>query len=243
MMPWTTLAWTQVHHGQLPLWNPYSGLGCRSPSIWQSAPFGLPALVGYLVPVQYAYTVGIVVTVVVAGTGAYFLGRLLHLGVVGCAMAATGFELSGPSSAPCMATRIGVLVGRLDVRGGVADRARPARVRAWPSSRWWWPSLSLLDNPRSSRCWSLALVVFVAALLVHSAVRRGRGRSVDPSVLTWHRGGRRRERWPPRLALPGLQVFSGSLHSKTAGEVGAPGREPGPRGASRALTAFPSSAA
>src|SRR5271169_902243 len=23
IMPWTTLVWTQVHHGQLPLWNPY----------------------------------------------------------------------------------------------------------------------------------------------------------------------------------------------------------------------------
>ena len=24
LIPWTTLAWTQVHHGHLPLWNPYS---------------------------------------------------------------------------------------------------------------------------------------------------------------------------------------------------------------------------
>ena len=55
MMPWTTLAWTQVHHAQLPLWNPYSGLGMPLAFNWQTAPFGLPALVGYLVPVQYAY--------------------------------------------------------------------------------------------------------------------------------------------------------------------------------------------
>src|ERR1700726_1383957 len=27
IIPWTTLAWTQVHHGLLPLWNPYSALG------------------------------------------------------------------------------------------------------------------------------------------------------------------------------------------------------------------------
>src|ERR1700692_1590822 len=26
MIPWTSLAWTQVHHGHLPLWNPYSAL-------------------------------------------------------------------------------------------------------------------------------------------------------------------------------------------------------------------------
>ena len=29
MIPWTALAWTQVHSGILPLWNPYSGLGAH----------------------------------------------------------------------------------------------------------------------------------------------------------------------------------------------------------------------
>ena len=88
--------WTQVHHGQLPLWNPFSGLGMPLAFNWQSAPFGLSALVGYLVPLRYAYTVGVIVTVVVAGTGAYVLGRVLQLGALGCAMAGTVFELSGP---------------------------------------------------------------------------------------------------------------------------------------------------
>ena len=27
MMPWSALSWVDVRHGQLPLWNPYSGLG------------------------------------------------------------------------------------------------------------------------------------------------------------------------------------------------------------------------
>ncbi len=30
MIPWTTLAWTQVHQGHLPLWNPYNALGNAS---------------------------------------------------------------------------------------------------------------------------------------------------------------------------------------------------------------------
>jgi hypothetical protein len=94
--PWTALAWSQVHHGVLPLWNPYGGLGTPLAFNWQSAPFGLPALIGYAAPLQYAYTVGVAVSVVVAGTGAYFLGRVLHLGTVGCVMAGTVFELSGP---------------------------------------------------------------------------------------------------------------------------------------------------
>jgi hypothetical protein len=63
---------------------------------WQSAAFGLPALVGYLFPLSMAYTAGVVVTLVVAGTGVYALGRTLRLSIVGCALAGTVYELAGP---------------------------------------------------------------------------------------------------------------------------------------------------
>ena len=96
MIPWTMLSWTQVHHGQLPLWNPYNGGGVPLAFNWQSAPFGLPNLIGYLVPLQYAYTVAVVVMLWIAGAGAYLLGRVLKLGVLASAMAGTAFELSGP---------------------------------------------------------------------------------------------------------------------------------------------------
>ena len=96
MIPWSNLVWTQVHHGQLPLWNPYNGLGLPLAFNWQSAPLGLPALVGYLVPLQYAFDVGLLVTLVVAGTGMYVLARVLRLNVLACVFAGTVFELSGP---------------------------------------------------------------------------------------------------------------------------------------------------
>ena len=99
MIPWTDLAWTQVHHGLLPLWNPYSALGGPLAFNWQSATFSLPALLGYLVPVRFDFTVQVLVTLVVAGTGAYVLGRVLRLGPIGAAMGATVFELSGSFSA------------------------------------------------------------------------------------------------------------------------------------------------
>jgi hypothetical protein len=95
-IPWTSLAWTQVHHGSLPLWNPYTALGLPLAFNWQSATFSLPALVGYLVPLHLAYTVSVLVTLAIAGTGVYVLGRVLGLGVLGCTMAATVYELSGP---------------------------------------------------------------------------------------------------------------------------------------------------
>jgi hypothetical protein len=96
MIPWTKLNWDSVHHGFLPLWNPYNGLGLPLAFNWQSAAFGVPSLVGYLFPVRYAYTVGIIATLLIAGTGAYVLGRVLRLGFLGAIAVATVFELSGP---------------------------------------------------------------------------------------------------------------------------------------------------
>ena len=37
MIPWSNLAWLQVHPGHLPLWNPYNGLGLPLAFNWQSA--------------------------------------------------------------------------------------------------------------------------------------------------------------------------------------------------------------
>ncbi|MGH9120611.1 MAG: hypothetical protein ACRDYC_01480, partial [Acidimicrobiales bacterium] len=95
-MPLTNLAWTQVHAGHLPLWNPYNALGLPLAFNWESATFSVPVLLGYLVPLHLAYTVQVLVTYAIAGSGVYVLGRVLRLGVLGSVMAATVFELSGP---------------------------------------------------------------------------------------------------------------------------------------------------
>jgi hypothetical protein len=99
LIPWSTIVWHQVHQGHLPLWNPFGGFGMPLAFNWQSAPFSLSSAVGYLVPVRYAFTVGAAVDIVVAGTGAYVLGRVLGLGVVASATVGTVFELSGPIAA------------------------------------------------------------------------------------------------------------------------------------------------
>jgi hypothetical protein len=95
MIPWSNLAWLQVHQGHLPLWNPFSGLGLPLAFNWQSGVFSLPVVIGYAFPLHLAYTVQIIVTMVIAGIGAYVLARVLHVGVIGCATAGTVFELSG----------------------------------------------------------------------------------------------------------------------------------------------------
>ena len=73
------MAWTQVHHGQLPLWNPYEALGMPLAFNWQTAAFSVPALVGYLFPLRLAFTVEVMLTLVIAGTGVYALCRVLGL--------------------------------------------------------------------------------------------------------------------------------------------------------------------
>jgi hypothetical protein len=96
IIPWTTLAWTQVHHGHLPLWNPYEGLGMPLAFNWQTVAFSVPSLISYLFPLTLSYTVQVVVTLVIAGTGMYTLARVLRLGTLASLFAGTVFELSGP---------------------------------------------------------------------------------------------------------------------------------------------------
>ena len=95
IIPWASLAWVQVHHGQLPLWNPYGALGMPLAFNWQSATFSVPSLVGYLFPFSVFFTVQVVVTLVIAGSGVYALGRVLGWGTIACIFGGTVFELSG----------------------------------------------------------------------------------------------------------------------------------------------------
>jgi len=95
-VPWTNLAWHQVHAGQLPLWNSYNVLGMPLAFNWQSSVFSVPTALSYLFPVRYAYTVIVLARLVIAGTGAYTLCRVLGLGSFSAAFGGTVFELSGP---------------------------------------------------------------------------------------------------------------------------------------------------
>jgi hypothetical protein len=94
-LPWTALVWKDLHSGHLPLWNPYSAFGTPLAFNFQSAPFSLPMLVAYVAPIRFAYTVVIIVKILIAGTGAFVLGRVIGLGTLAAVFAGTIFELSG----------------------------------------------------------------------------------------------------------------------------------------------------
>ena len=225
MIPWSNQAWTQVHHGNIPLWNPLSGLGLPLAFNWQSAVFSLPALVSYLLPLHLAYTAQIVMTLVLAGTGAYALGRVLGLGVIGCATAGTVYELSGsfmgwlgwPHAAVMSWAGWLFAVAILIIRG--QHRARHVVAFAILFA------LALYaGEPEIFAILIVSLVVFVITVLIlkYRAENRSR-RSLRP-LIDFSVAAVAGVALSAPLSLPGLQVLSRSTRNSgtllAATEVG-----------------------
>ena len=217
-IPWTTVAWTQVHHGQLPLWNPYSALGLPLAFNWLSASFSIPSLLGYLFPLHLAYTVQVATTLAIAGTGVYTLGRVLRLGVLGCVTAAIVFELSGPfigwlgSPVPSVFSWAGwwFAAAILIVRGGhrIRNTAFFAVVLA---------CMIYAGYPEAVVLIGLALVVFLAVLFGMRVSRFGGSGPIlrpafDIVIATLIGTG-----LAAPLALPGFQVVANSRRTQVSG--------------------------
>ena len=169
MIPWSSLAWTQVHAGHLPLWNPFSGLGLPLAFNWQSAVFSLPVVISYAFPLHLAYTAQIIVTLVIAGTGAYALARVLHVGAIGCATAGTIYELSGsfmgwlgwPHAAVMSWAGWLLAAAILIVRGKTKSHAQHRSVRGilhWPFISGQPEILTILARIRHRFAWTMVIV-------------------------------------------------------------------------------------
>ena len=222
-IPWTTLAWTQVHHGLLPLWNPYNALGMPLAFNWQSAAFALPSVISYLFPLSLAYTVQVVMTLVIAGTGAYVLGRVLGLGVVAATLSATVFELSGPMTGwlgfpmASVAAWSGWLFAAvlLILRGGrrVLHVVFFAVVLAF---------MVLAGHPETTGLVLIALGVFLVLVLLGRARRLGGSGPIlrpfaDVAVAAVAGGA-----LAAPLALPGLQLASRAARGGSSFGSGVP---------------------
>jgi hypothetical protein len=213
-MPSTIQVWTQVHHGHLPLWNPLSGLGMPLAFNWQSAPFGLPALVGYLFPMRYAYTVGVIVVVLTAGFGAYVFGRVLHLGIVASAFAGTVFALSGP-----FAAWLGWPIPSVMSWSGWLFAAALLVIREHHRIRWICflavviALLIFAGYPESCFLVFLALAVFVLVQLAGQRIATGAWRPVLQSGAALAAGAVAGLALAAPLLLPGVQLVDGSVRS------------------------------
>ena len=206
-LPLEKLAWLQVHHGQLPLWNPYSALGMPIAFTWNSAPFGVPALISYLFPLRMAYDVQIVVPLVIAGSGMYVLGRVLRLGVLGCVTAAVTYELGG------------IFMGTIGLT--------PAATMSWAG---WLFAAALLVLRGRRRILDISflaavlafaiyagqpeiLLMFIVALAVFVTVWMVKSRRFIRPILDLSVAAIAGLALSAPLLLPGVQVASGSISS------------------------------
>lgn len=212
MIPWTTLAWTEVHGGHLPLWNPYSATGMPLAFNWLSAAFSVPAAVGYLFPLHLAYTAAIVTTLVIAGTGVYVLCRLIGLGTLGCVMAATVFELSGPLVGWLGWPLSGVMAwaGWLFAAAILVIRGR-RRARAVALLAVILAFVLYAGQPETAVELGIALVVFVIVLLALRAPWLGGSGPVLRPAVGVVAGGLAGVALAAPLLLPGLQVTAASI--------------------------------
>ena len=215
VIPWTKLAWTQVHHGQLPLWNPYSALGMPLAFNWQSGVFSVPTLISYLAPLQFAFDVQVIGTLILAGTGVYVLGRVMHLGIMACAFGATVYELSGPvvgwlgwPQATTMAWAGWMLAAAMLVIRG-RHRARAVVFLAVVIA-----CAIYAGEPDVYGFLGLSLIVFVAVVLV---ARRTSSASTRRSIVDLALGVVAGAALAAPLLLPGLQVLGQSDRKLTTG--------------------------
>ena len=214
MIPWSSLAWTQVHAGHLPLWNPFSGLGLPLAFNWQSAAFSLPVVISYAFPLHLAYTAQIIVTLVIAGTGAYALARVLHVGAIGCATAGTIYELSGsfmgwlgwPHAAVMSWAGWLLAVAILLVRG--KNRTRNIALFAVIFA------LAIYSGqPEILTILAVSVIVFVLTMVIVNARATHNLRASLPPLVALFIAVVAGTALGAPLALPGLQVLSRSTRN------------------------------
>ena len=93
---WNALDWKLVHSGQIPLWNSESGTGLPQLLNFESAPFALPTLIGYIFPLSVSFLITVLMKLLIAGTGVYLLLRYLRVGILPSLFGGLSFMLSGP---------------------------------------------------------------------------------------------------------------------------------------------------
>jgi hypothetical protein len=219
IIPWSRLAWTQVHQGHLPLWNPYEGLGMPLAFGWQSAAASVPSLIGYLFPLDLSVTVQVVVTLVIAGTGVYVLGRVLGLGTLGCVFAATTFELSGPMLGWLGWPHAAVLSwsGWLFAAALLVVRGRH-RLRSVTLFALVIAAMVYAGQAEVLVLCGLALGVFLVALLVQRTPALGHSGPILRPTMDLCAGGLIGVALSAPLLLPGLQVVRGSQRALPGGD-------------------------
>jgi len=226
LIPWAGLNWMQVHHGHLPLWNPYSALGLPQAFNWQSATFSVPSLVSYLAPLRLSFTVSILTTVIIAGTGAYFLGRVMGLGVPACAFAGTVFEIGGAFFSLLGWPITSVMSwGGWILAGVILVLRRRHRLRSIAFLSVVIACSIYSGQPDALVVLGAAVALFTVVMLVLSSTRLGGPRSILRPAFDTLLAAISGAALAAPIALPGLQLTGGSIRSNRAAYQALPFRD------------------
>jgi hypothetical protein len=93
--PWRRFAAGELRAGRLPLWNPYAGNGVPLLADHQSAIFYPPNLIFWILPVERAMGLSLVLHAILSGAAMYALARELEMTRLGGLVAALSFMFSG----------------------------------------------------------------------------------------------------------------------------------------------------
>lgn len=214
-LPWSDLDWRAIHSGHLPLWNPYSGLGLPLLGNFQSAPFSLPALISYLGPLRYSYTIQVLARMVIGGTGVLWMGRRSGLSYLASTTGATTFMLSG-----AFVGWIGWPMAGTMAWLGWAMGAMILAIRCPERRGLYVAGLALSiafmfygGHPESAVMVLICLALVCIVLLSHHAIRHGIPSILRPAsaVGAGTLGG---TALAAPLLLPGLQILRLSAHQE-----------------------------
>lgn len=216
--PWASLSWSQVHAGEMPLWNPHSGLGLPLLHNFQSAALSVPMIIGYLTPHRYVYTTAIVTTMLIAGLGALWFCRRLGLRLLPSTFAATSFMLSGSFSGwlgwPMAGTAcwlgwaLGCVIMLIDAPRRIEYAGGLAIVLA---------SMAYAGHPETLLICYLCIAVFAIAALARQAMRQRDRRCALTSTIALCLSGVAALGLAAPLLLPGLEVVGRATRGVSTG--------------------------
>jgi hypothetical protein len=175
-------------------------------------------LVAYLLPLSLAYTTQVIVTLIVAGCGAYMLCRLLQLGPVASAFGGVAFELCGP-----LFTWLGwpiasvfswlgwILAGFILIQRG-QHRTRDVVLTGCALA-----AAVYAGQPDALIVLALGVAAFVVASLATLTVRGDQSFRLASSVFDTSCAVLLGFLFSAPLLLPGLQLLHGSVRSLSGG--------------------------
>jgi hypothetical protein len=158
--PWREYGFEMLRHGQLPLWNPYSGAGAPLIANYQSALFYPLNWLGFVLPLAWSMSVTAVLHLFIAGWGMWmFTGRLgilpLGRGTSALAFGMTGYLVARLGTYPTISTAAWIPWVLWAIEGVLSEGRR--RNVGWLAM---FASLQLLAGHAQTTWYSMVLAAF-----------------------------------------------------------------------------------